>query len=83
MASYEIIHACSFSSNLGEGLVARQGEYVYNPFDKFYIKKWSNQNQLQRMKDWVEIEQVVVGVGGGNLSDTYEGGFTQQLTASD
>ena len=35
------------------------------------------------MKDWVEIEQVVVGVGGGNLSDTYEGGFTQQLTASD
>ena len=36
------------------------------------------------MKDWVEIEQVVVlGVDGGNLSDTYEGGFTQQLTASD
>ena len=35
------------------------------------------------MKDWVEIEQVVVGVVGGNLSDTYEGGFTQQLTASD
>ena len=23
------------------------------------------------------------GVGGGNLSDTYERGFTQQLTASD
>ena len=38
------------------------------------------------MKDQVDIEQVmvvVVGVGGGNLSDTYERGFTQQLTASD
>ena len=34
------------------------------------------------MRNWVKIGIVVVGVDG-DQSDTYEGGFTQQLTVPD